>query len=520
MLMIFGSHQAVNQRRQEEAHLRTFYQQQEAYISDFKNKKTEITNVNYYISKSTRESHDCMMQESLSTNDPEVFNIIQKEKRRQTYSLSLTASENFTSRAVSEVLSSCLTNKFAQRSLRYSGNADSVDELERLCQKRALEVYGLDPEKWGVNVQPYSGSLANFAVYISVVEPHGRIMGLDPGDGGHWSHGFILDKEKFSVASLFFESESYKVNQETGYIDYNQLEESARLFKPKLIIAGPSSYSRNLDYGRLRKVADENGAFLLGDMAHISGLVAAGLVPSPFDYCDIVSTSTYKTLRACKAGAIFYRKGVRSVDEKTGKETLYNLERSICEAVLHRLQGGCHFHSIAGVAIALKQALTPEFKAYQLQVLANCRSLASSLIEKGYKIVTGGTDNHLFLLDLRPNGIDGLRVEKVLQDCAIICNSSPCPGDSVLHPFGLRLGTPALTSRGLVEEDFCLVAELLHRGIQLAVEIQTNMNPKSTFKEFKETLAQDENYQKRVKEIQDVVEAFAGKFPIPGLPEL
>ncbi|XP_053084629.1 serine hydroxymethyltransferase, cytosolic isoform X2 [Pangasianodon hypophthalmus] len=406
------------------------------------------------------------------------------------------------------------------QSFRYSGDADSVDELEHLCQQRALKVYGLDPEKWGVNVQPYSGSFANFAVYTSVVEPDGRIMGLDPCDGGHQSHGFIMDKEKFSATSIFFKSMSYKVNQETGYIDYDQLEEKARLFKPKLIIAGTTSYSRNLDYSRLRNIADENGAYLLGDMAHISGLVAAGLVPSPFDYCDIVSTSTYKTLRGCRAGAIFYRKGVRSADAKTGRETLYNLESLICEAVFPRLQGGRHHHSIAGLAVALKQAMTPEFKAYQVQMLANCRTLASSLIEKGYKIVTGGTDTHLFLLDLHPNGIDGVRAVKVLQDCAIGCNKSPCPGDSALHPFGLRLGTPALTSRGLVEEDFCQVAELLHRSIQLAVEIQMNMNPKSSFKEFKETLAQDKNYQNRVREIRDEVEAFAGRFPMPGMPEL
>ncbi|XP_053468521.1 serine hydroxymethyltransferase, cytosolic-like isoform X1 [Ictalurus furcatus] len=474
-----------------------------------------IENV-YYFNKSTRESHDHMMQEPLSTNDPEVFNIIQKEKRRQIYSLSLIASENFTSHAVSEALSSCVSNAFFQQSLRYSGDEDSVDDLERLCQQRALKVYGLDPEKWGVNVQPYSGAFANFAVYTSVVEPQGRIMGLDPCDGGHRSHGFKIDKEKFSATSLFFESMSYKVNQETGYIDYDQLEENARLFKPKLIVAGTSSYSRNLDYGRLRKIADENGAYLLADMAHISGLIAAGVIPSPFDYCDIVTTSTYKTLRGCRSGAIFYRKGVRSVDAKTGKETLYNLESLICEAVFPRLQGGRHSHSIA----ALKQALTPEFKAYQVQVLANCRTLASSLIEKGYKIVTGGTDTHLILLDLRPNGIDGVRAEKVLQDCSISCNRNPCPGDSIFHPLGLRLGTPALTSRGLVEEDFCQVAELVHRGIQLAVEIQTNMNPKSTLKEFKETLAQDEKYQKKITEIRDEVEAFVGKFPMPGLPEL
>ncbi|XP_060798237.1 serine hydroxymethyltransferase, cytosolic-like [Neoarius graeffei] len=479
----------------------------------------QIENV-YYFNKRTRESHDRMMQEPLSINDPEVFNIIQKEKRRQIYSLSLNASENFTSRAVSEVLSSCIINKSFQISFQYSGDTESVDELEHLCQQRALKVYGLDPEKWGVNVHPHSGSSANFAVYIAVVEPHGRLMGLDPSDGGHRSHGLIIDKEKFSATSLFFESMSYKVNQESGYIDYNQLAENARLFKPKLIIAGTSCYSRNLDYSRLRNIADENGAYLMGDMAHISGLVATSVVPSPFDYCDIVTTSTYKTLRGSRGGAIFYRKGVRSVDPKTGKETLYNLERLICEAVFPRLQGGHHNHSIAGLAVALKQALTPEFKAYQVQVLANSKTLASSLTEKGYKIVTGGTDTHLLLLDLRPNGIDGIRAEKVLEDCAIGCMRNPCPGDGALQASGLRLGTPALTSRGLVEEDFCLVAELIHKGIQLAVEIQTNMNPQSTFKEFKETLAQHEEYQKRVREIRDEVEAFAGTFPMPGLPEL
>ncbi|KAF5899282.1 serine hydroxymethyltransferase, cytosolic-like [Clarias magur] len=364
------------------------------------------------------------------------------------------------------------------------------------------------------------GSSANFAVYMSVVEPHGRIMGLDPSDGGHRSHGFIVDKEIFSAASLFFESMSYKVIQETGYIDYDQLEESARVFKPKLIVAGTSSYSRNLDYRRLREIANENGAYLLGDMAHISGLVAAGVVPSPFGYCDIVSTSTYKTLRGCRGGAIFYRKGVRSVDEKTGKETLYNLERSICEAVFPRLQGGRHNHSVAGLAVALNQALTPEFKAYQVQVLENCGTLASSLIEKGYRIVTGGTDTHLFLLDLRRNGIGAGWVEKVLQDCAIDCDTMACPGDSPLRPSGLRLGSPALTSRGLVEEDFCRVAQFLHTGIQLAVEIQTSIDPKCTFKEFKRTLSQDKDYQKKIKEIKDEVEAFAGQFPLPGLPGL
>ncbi|KGL76131.1 Serine hydroxymethyltransferase, cytosolic [Tinamus guttatus] len=474
-------------------------------------------------------SHNRMVMEPLESNDPEVFGIIKKEKQRQRLELELIASENFASRAVLEALGSCMNNKYSEGypGQRYYGGTEFVDELERLCQKRALQAYGLDPHKWGVNVQPYSGTGARTAL----VEPHGRIMGLDLPDGGHLTHGFMTEKKKISATSVFFESMPYKVNPTTGYIDYDRLEENARLFHPKLIIAGFSCYSRNLDYTRMRRIADANGALLMADMAHISGLVAAGVAPSPFEHCDVVTTTTHKTLRGCRAGMIFYRKGTRSVDPKTGKETLYNLESLINQAVFPGLQGGPHNHAIAGFAVALRQAMTPEFKAYQQQVVANCQALSAALVELGYNIVTGGSDNHLILLDLRNKGTDGGRAERVLELCSIACNKNTCPGDiSALRPSGLRFGTPALTSRGFRQDDFRRVAAFIHRGeagagarpvrgIELTLRVQSDMSPKATLREFKEKL-QEEGYQADLAALKEEVEAFAGTFPLPGLPVL
>lgn len=291
-----------------------------------------------------------ILSQNLADSDPELYQFIQKEKRRQLRGLEMIASENFTSTAVLHALSTCLHNKYSEGypGARYYGGNEYVDEIELLAQRRALEAFGLNAANWGVNVQPYSGSPANFEVYTALVGPHGRIMGLDLPDGGHLTHGYYTEKKKVSATSIFFESMPYKVNQETGLIDYDALAVSVKLFKPKLIIAGVSCYPRNLDYKRFREIANSVNALLMADMAHVSGLVAAKVAPNPFEYCDVVTSTTHKTLRGPRAGVIFYRRGVKSVDA-AGKEVLYDYEDRINQTVFPGLQGGPHNNTIAGI---------------------------------------------------------------------------------------------------------------------------------------------------------------------------
>ncbi|XP_061191276.1 serine hydroxymethyltransferase-like [Saccostrea echinata] len=456
------------------------------------------------------------LQADISIDDPEMYNLIKQEKERQMRGLELIASENFTSKAVLQCLGSCLTNKYSegQPGQRYYGGNEIIDQVEVLCQKRALQAFGLSPDKWGVNVQPLSGSPANFAVYTGVVGPHGRIMGLHLPDGGHLSHGFMTPSKKISATSVYFESFPYRVNPETGLIDYDQLHENAKLFLPHMIVAGVSCYSRHLDYKRFREIADENGAYLLADMAHVSGLVAAGLTPSPFEYCDIVTTTTHKTLRGPRSGMIFYRKGVRRV--KNGKEEMYDLEKRINEAVFPGLQGGPHNHQIAGVAVALQQAMRPEFKAYQQQVINNAQAMCKVFISKGYTVVSGGTDNHLILIDLRPNGMDGARAERVLESVSIALNKNTCPGDkSALKPSGLRIGAPALTSRNFKEKDFEQVVEFIHKGLEITKEAMQGCGP--LLKDFKAKLVEDQVIKDKIANLRKEVENFALQFPMPGI---
>ncbi|AFZ68875.1 serine hydroxymethyltransferase [Deinococcus peraridilitoris] len=379
--------------------------------------------------------------------DPTVFALIDRERQRQFEGLELIASENFTSSAVREAVGSVLTNKYAEGypGKRWYGGCEVVDEVERLAIERAKELFGA---AWA-NVQPHSGSSANLAVYFALLQKGDKVLGMNLSHGGHLTHGSPVN-----FSGLNYEVISYQVNEQTELLDMNEVRSLALEHRPKLIIAGASAYSRTIDFAAFRAIADEVGAYLMADIAHIAGLVAAGLHPSPVPHAHVVTSTTHKTLRGPRSGIIF------SSDPEIGAK--------IDRMVFPGTQGGPLEHVIAGKAVALFEALQPSFKVYGAQVIKNAQALAVAFQERGYRIVSGGTDNHLLVLDLRPQGLNGTKATKLLDAAHITISKSTLPYDTekILHGGGIRIGTPAVTTRGMIESDMSLIADLIDRTLR------------------------------------------------------
>ncbi|CAL5870196.1 uncharacterized protein PFLUO_LOCUS4431 [Penicillium psychrofluorescens] len=462
------------------------------------------------------DAHRAQMHDGLKESDPEIAGIMEREIKRQRESVVLIASENFTSHAVFEALGTPMSNKYSEGypGARYYGGNQHIDAIEITCQQRALKAFNLDPAKWGVNVQCLSGSPANLQVYQALMRPHDRLMGLDLPHGGHLSHGYQTATRKISAVSTYFETFPYRVNLETGIIDYDQLETNAEMYRPKCLVAGTSAYCRLIDYKRMRQIADKVGAYLIVDMAHISGLISAGVIPSPFEYADVVTTTTHKSLRGPRGAMIFFRKGVRSTD-KTGKEIMYDLEGPINFSVFPGHQGGPHNHTITALAVALKQADTPEFRQYQEQVIKNAKALENEFKVLGHKLVSDGTDSHMVLLDLRPKALDGARVEAVLEQINIACNKNSIPGDkSALTPCGIRIGAPAMTTRGMGEEDFKRIARYIDQSINICKTEQAQLPKEANrLKDFKAKVASETVPE--ILALRREIAQWASTFPLP-----
>jgi glycine hydroxymethyltransferase len=377
--------------------------------------------------------------------DPEIADAIEKETYRQQHKLEMIASENFTSKAVMEAQGSVLTNKYAEGypGRRYYGGCEFVDIVENLARERAKKLFSAEY----VNVQPHSGSQANMGVYFAYLNYGDKVLGMNLAHGGHLTHGSPVN-----ISGKYFEFISYGVSKETGYIDYDELEALTKKHKPKMIVAGASAYPRIIDFQKIAQIAKQVGAYVMVDMAHIAGLVAAGQHPNPVPLCDFVTTTTHKTLRGPRGGIIFCK-------QEYGK--------AIDKAIFPGIQGGPLMHVIAAKAVCLKEASTDEFVKYQNQVVNNAKSLAKALLDKGYNLVSGGTDNHLILVDVRNKNLTGKEAEHILDEVGITVNKNAIPYDpeSPNVTSGIRIGTPALTSRGMKEQEMERIAELMDQAL-------------------------------------------------------
>ncbi len=390
--------------------------------------------------------------EVLQNVDIEVFEAMESERERQNSHIELIASENWVSEAVLEAMGSILTNKYAEGypGKRYYGGCECVDVVEDLARDRAKELFGCDY----ANVQPHSGAQANMAVFFAMLNPGDKVLGMNLDHGGHLSHGSPVN-----MSGKYFDVAFYGV-EDDGFINYDKVRDIAVKEQPKLIVAGASAYARTIDFKKFREIADEVGAYLMVDIAHIAGLVAAGVHPSPIPYADVVTTTTHKTLRGPRGGMIL-------CNQEAADKFNFN------KAIFPGIQGGPLMHVIAGKAVAFKEALQPEFKAYQEQIVKNAKALCDGLMKRGVKIVSGGTDNHLMLVDLSGTDISGKDLEKRMDRAHITCNKNTIPNDP-RSPFvtsGVRLGTPAVTTRGMVEEDMDVIAQ----AIALVIESEDNV---------------------------------------------
>ncbi len=421
-------------------------------------------------------------------DDKEIAALIKAEERRQREGLEMIPSENHTSPAVLKALGSRLTDKYSEGypGKRYYGGCENVDAIENLARDRAKALFGVDH----ANVQAYSGSPANMAVYYALLDPGDTVMGLELYFGGHMTHGL-----KVNFSGTIYSSVQYQTGQD-GRLDYDALAAQAQVARPKLIVVGATAYPRVFDWKLLRQIADACGAFLLADISHISGLVVAGAHPSPVGYADVITTTTHKTLRGPR-GALILCNGNPSNPLKKVPRTRENLPTLIDRAIIPGLQGGPHNHQTGAIAVALREASTPEFKEYGHQIVRNAKRLAERLLDKGYQLVTGGTDNHLLLIDLTNKNIKGADAETALGKAGITVNKNTVPFDprSPFDPSGIRLGTPALTTRGMKEAEMDMVAEWIDRAVTAAAN------------------------GAELQAIHEEVTAFTRDFPLPGEPK-